>query len=399
MAVQDLSKIVVSYKAQSGLGTAASGASAYQLEVTSSSGLAAQVASIESALIRSSRMKKKQRQGSRFITASYETELMVGAFDPAYEGVLGGTWAATFDVTEADVTSVTIGGTGTTITAGGGSWVTEGIRAGMMGKFASLATAGNNGKWFPILEVTASVLTIASDILVDETADTAFTLTIAKSLSTTTPYADRYFTVEEYLATIDRGKLGTDMRFNKLTFDCQPDQPVKIGFGLGGRALSMLATGSSPNFTDPTLVSGSMLVLLEGGIYVNGTKRTNLTGFTFGLEAPVQGVPVIGTNTSPDAFLGQFGLTGQFTGVVEDAVDFDSFDAEDRISVLLHCAENESDPADFVSFYLGDLSFGGYSTPSGGEGATIQTIPLYGGEDPRGTGYAATTVLISTSAA
>ena len=32
-------------------------------------------------------------------------------------------------------------------------------------------------------------------------------------------------------------------------------------------------------------------------------------------------------------------------------------------------------------------------------GALIQTLPLYGGEDERGTGFASTTMLISTSAA
>src|SRR5688500_12062454 len=117
MAVQDLSKIRLAYKVQAGLGTPATGADARQIEVTPSTGLSLQVASIESAMTRTSRMTKRPRHVSKRVpSVSYESELMVGAFDPAFEAVLGGTWAASFDVTDADVTSLTITGTGVTLT-------------------------------------------------------------------------------------------------------------------------------------------------------------------------------------------------------------------------------------------------------------------------------------------
>jgi hypothetical protein len=67
--------------------------------------------------------------------------------------------------------------------------------------------------------------------------------------------------------------------------------------------------------------------------------------------------------------------------------------------VVLHCAEQGGTASDFISFYMGDLAFGGWGTGIGGEGALIQTIPLYGGLDERGGGFAPTSVLVSTSAA
>lgn len=394
--IQDLSTIRLAIKAQSGLGVEATGGSGYQIEVLPSGGLQAQIATIESNMIRQSRMKKRPRHGMESVAASYETELVVGALDPVFEGVLGGTWAVAQTFTEADFTSVTISGTGTIATFGSGSLLTSGLVAGMMVKFTNLATSANADVWVPVLAVTTSTLTFPSGYLVDETIDSAFSMTRARYLKTATPYTDRYFSLDEYWADADLSKFGADMRPNSLNISVAPNEYVKIGWGYAGRTLAIKDTGSSPVLTSPTLVTADSLILLDGGIYVNGTKRTDLTGLTCGLAAPANGVAVIGTNTSPDIFLGQFSFTGQYTGVVADGTDFALFDAETNISQFLHCKEQSTQ--NFVSFYSGRLSYGGYGTPAGGEGATIQTIPLYGGEDDRGAGYAATTFLISTSA-
>jgi len=403
MAAQNLANITIALEAQSGLGVAASGAGATGIEVVPSSGMSTAVAEITSQIIQRSRMRKRPRQGSRFTTAAYQSELMVQAFDPLLEGALGGTWQAAIALDETDLTSCTISGTGVTVTFAGGNLITEGARAGMMARLTNMTTAGNNSKWFPILALSANgrVITTASGILADETADSAFDIEIARSLFTATPYTDRYFSVEEYLTDIDRSKLGTDMRFNELNFQLVPDQPVGIGFGLGGRKMELLASGDSPNFTSPAFVDAHTLSMLDGGIYVNGVLRSNISGFTFGLQAPVSGLPVLGTNLSPDTFLGQFSLAGQFTGAVEDGTDFDAFDAEDQISVFLRFAkQGTAHEAEFISVYMGNLVYGGWSTPAGGEGAMIQTIPLWGGEDERGdaAGYAPSSMVISTSA-
>jgi hypothetical protein len=401
MAVANLANIPLHIKVQAGLGTPATGTGASGIEVRPSQGLAMQVASIESQMIQTTRMRKRPRQGSRLSNTAYETELTVGSLDTVIEAVLGGTWAAAQALDESDWGTLTITGSGVTLTFGTGSILTDGVRAGMWARLTNMSEAANNSVWFPILETTETVMTIPSGILVDNASDAAWDIEIAKTVYTADPYTDRYFTVEEYLTDIDRSKLGTDMKFNTLNFSAQPDQHVTIGFGLVGRDLELLDTGDSPTFTDPVFIGGPSLTLLDGGIYVNGALRANLTGFTFGLTAPAQGLPVLDSVTSPDIFLGQFALAGQFTGAVEDGTDFDAFDAETQMSVVLHCAEQGGTASDFISFFLPDLAFGGWGTGIGGEGALIQTIPLYGGLDERGeaSGYAPTSVLVSTSAA
>lgn len=399
MAVQNLANTFVAIKKQGALDTPATGSDAVGIEVLPSQGLALQIATIESQMLRRNRMRKKPRHGSRSATASYETELVVGALDSVFEGVLGGTFedALTFD--ETDWGALTISGSGTVLTFASGTLLVDGIVAGMMARLTGMSVTSNDNKWFPILSVTGTVMTIPSGILADNASDAAWDIEIARYLYTDTPYTDGLYTIEEGNSDIDRSKLGSDMRFNSLNFDAQPDQPIKIGFGLAGRNMTPLASGDSPHFTSPVFVTGESLVLLDGGLYVNGVKRNNITGFQFGLSAPVSTTAVVGSKIGPDVSIGQFAMTGNFSVVVEDFDDFDAFNDEDVISIFLHCAENTDDPAEFVSFYIGNASYANYTTPVGGEGTAIAQIPLYAGSDIRGAGYADTSVLISTSAA
>jgi hypothetical protein len=397
--IQDLTSIRLAFKVQSALGSPSSGASGKGIEVLPSGGMAAQIAAIESAMLTRSRMKRRPRHGMKTVTASYETELSTGPLDPIFEAVLGGTYVAAQNFSNTDWGTCTITGTGVTATFGSGTLLTDGIVAGNFIKFTSLSVSGNNAVWVPILAVAEGVATLAPGYIQDNSVDAAWTAVIAKSLFTATPYTERYWSVEENMpdAAVDMSKYATDAVWNSLNVTFAPTAYVKVGFGFGARDMAMKTVGDAPVFTSPTYIEADSLILLDGGIYVNGTKRTDLTGFKFGLAAPVSGVPVIGTNVSPDVFLGQFAFTGEFTGVVADSTDFAAFDAETDIAVLIHCKEKATQ--EFVSFYIGNLSFAGYSSPAGGEGALIQTIPLFGGADVAGGDRAATTVLISTSAA
>lgn len=401
---QDLSGIVVAFKKQALKDTPESGAGATGLELLPSQGFGQQIAQILTELLSRTRMAGRARQGSEFYNWAGETELAVAQQNEALECVLGGTWAAAQTIDESTLTSVVISGGGTTITFGGGSVIDEGVRHGMTAKFQNLATPGNNDKAFPILGISANgrVLTIPSGILTDETSDTDFDFIVAKSLYTDTPYTKRFITLEHYLDDLDRSLVGHNFRFNGLNFSVDADKHIKIGLALGGTDLELLDTGDSPNFTDPTFTEGESLVLLDGGIYFGTTKRADLASFSFGLQAPISGLPLISRKKSIDAFLGQFKLDGQFTGVVEDGADFDAFRAEDQVSIYLHCAEQSaSDPfsARYVGIYLPNMSFGGWTMPAGGEGAAIQTVPMNGGRDKRGVtlGFASTSLLISTS--
>jgi hypothetical protein len=393
--------VVVAYKAQGALGTPASGAGATGIEVRPSAGLSLAVATIESQMFRKSLMKMRPRQGSYTLTGKYETELQVGNCDGIFAGVMGGAATATFQILPADVTSIAIVGATGVVTGASGSFITKGLRAGMMVKFGLLTTSSDNSVWVPVLSVTASTFTVPANLLADCAADTTFTIDVAKSYSTPTPYVGTYYTFEEYLAELDASKVGADCRFTGLNFACAPNTPTVVGFDIAGRSITAPTGASAPTFTSPVFnaqVSPSSLVMLDGALYRNGVAALDLTGFTCGISAPATQPPLLVSRTAIDVFMGMFAFNGQFTGFIQDTTAFASFLAEDRISIFARFSENESDPKDFVSIYIGDASYGGWNAPIS-EGGMIQTIPLYAGADMRGTGFNATTMLISTSAA
>jgi hypothetical protein len=400
MAVQDLSRITIAYKEQADMGTLATGSGATGLEVTPSSGLQMQSAQVESQLIRRSKMRRKARPGSISVSADYGSELQVGAFDPIIEAVLGGDFASPIELDETDLTSCTITGGGETVTFAAGDPADDGVRVGMMARFSGLSVAANNGVWFPILAMGGTngrVWTVPEGYLLDNSVDSEFDVEVARSVYTTTPYKERYFTIEEYGDILGRSKLGVDAKWNSFSVSQQPDQIAQISMGLGAREMRHLPALDSPNFTDPAFGGGRVLYLQDGAVYVNGEKRLDLTGLQFGLEAPLSTVPVISSRFSPDIFTGQFGFTGQLTGVVQDGDDLRAFLEEDDISLHVRFSESDNPAAPFISFYFGDLSYGGYTDSAGGEGAQIKTIPLNGGEDGRGGFHAPTTMLVSTS--
>jgi hypothetical protein len=400
MSDQDLSTMTVAYKVQDGFGEPATGAGAHGLEVLPSTGLAVAIAAIESAMIKRNRMKRRPRHGMKTVTTAYETELSQGPCDPIFECVLGGVAVPEGPFSGATYGALTITGGGLSGAFATGGLLASPIAAGMFVKFTGLGVAGNTGKWVPVIDVKDGIAKFAPGYLIDEISGGAWTGVIAKHISTPEEYVDTYVSVEEHLPTALMSKYGTDMRFHALNVSVDPKAYVKIGVNLTGRDMVMLSPTTdpvSPAFDDPDFIDNDSLILLDGGIYVNGVKRTDLTSLKFGLAAAVSSVGVIGTNVPRDVSLGQFAFTGDFTGVVADGADFESFNNEDDISILLHCKEKSTEA--FVGFYIGYTSFAGYATPAGGEGLVIQTIPLFGGEDERGPGFLPTTVLISTAPA
>ncbi len=402
MADQDLSSIVVAIKKQAVDGVPEAGAGAIGLELLPSQGFSPQTAQILTELLSRTRMSGRPRKGSEFFNWAGETELAVDGLREVIAACIGGVIIASQTLTEVELTSATISGGGTVITFAAGSVIAEGVVHGMMAKFAGMSVAGNNGKWFPILSISPNgrVLGIPEDILLDNAVDNAFSLVIAEAVYTPAQYVDAQWTVEHYLPKIDRTVRGANFRFNGLTLQIVADKMVKLGLALGGTVLNMLEPADSPNFTDPVFSQSESLVLLDGAVYFNGTKRVDLASFNFGLQSPVSGLPLISSRTSGDAYLGQFKADGQFTGKLTTGDDFDAYEAEDQVAIFLDMAEQSaSDPygAARIGCYLPNFGFGGWSVPAGGEGAAIQTVPMNGGRDKRGLalGYAPTTAVFS----
>jgi hypothetical protein len=388
----------IAFKAQSGIGVPASGAGATGLRVVPSQGIRLTKNYIPSNEIRRDGQSTRGRHGSRQAGAQYSSEFSVGSFDALIEAVLRGTFQASLAITQAQMTSITT--TTSTIVAAAGSWLTQLVRRGDKVQLTGHATAANNGKWFRVVSVTALTITVAGTPLVlDATPDATFTLTVAKTVVMGATPVERYFTLDDYGQDIDLSISATDMKVTKIDFNAAPNANVVLNFTFMGLDVIPNSTGASPVFTSPTYAVTLPLVMSDGTIRINGVDYTILTGFSFSLDLSGQVPAVIGAQTGPDVFLANAKLSGSFTAIRQDLTFLTAFKAETPVDFFIDCVENEADPKDFASWYVGNASLTGADGAWGADGPYTETVPWEAGKDEAGTDHAATMLKFATSAA
>ena len=395
---QTAANFQIALKKQVAKGTRATGSGATGFNVYSTGGISTTKAQIQSETVRRDGQSKKARHGTRGSGAVYPMALSVGTQDILWPAAVRATdWTASFDIDESDFTSITT--TTTTIVLASGSALTLGVRRGMVIKLTGHATAGNNGKWIPVLGVTSTTITVPSGYLaLNATPDTAVTISIAKHVYNPTAPVEAYYTAEDYGQDADVTELAEDLKLSKVDFEALPDKIIKVTFTFVGRDFAVLSSGSAPNFTSPTYSTSQELVMVDGAIMVNGTSYANiLTGMKWTIDMGGEAPPTLGPKAD-DVFLGNAKISGDFTALRQDAVMLGYFDAETAVEFFLLCSENESDPMDFISFYIGDTTFGSPSKSISATGPLVDSFTFSGGIDEQGSDHQSCTMLISTSA-
>lgn len=394
MTLQSGKNVQVALKRQSALGTPASGASAIGLNINPGQGLKLTKAVINSNAVRKDGQTKRGRHGSRSGDCSYAIELGVGMLDDIIEAAMRGTWTASATITQSAMTSVTT--TTSTIVAAAGSWLTQGVRRGDMIKLASFTDAANNGKWFRVVAVTATTITVpANSLVLNATPDTTFSVVVAKTLTNGTTPVERYYTMEEFGLDISKGLLGTDFKVCKLELSIQPDANIVLTATFKG--LDVAEQDTTANFSNPVYSTSLPLVMVDGTIRVNGVDYSVLTGFTLTWDMGGSTTPTL-SKTSPDVNLSNAKPSGSFTALLADMVFFAAFRAETQVDFFIVMSENEADPADFISVYVGNAVLDGADAPIGDDGAMPVTVPWRAGIDEGGSDRALTTLKWATSA-
>lgn len=402
MTIQLASDVQIAIKRQVAKGTPASGAGATGYNVLASPGLKLNKGRVPNGVIRRDRQSARDRHGSRSAGASYKLPLSQGTLDPLLEAGVGGTFVATFDITQA----TTLGGsaaatsmTTTTSTAvfAAGDVRLQGLKKGMRVKFASLADATNNGKWIRVLDVAALTVTFpAGSLILNATPDTSFTMTVAKYLANPQTFTERYHTIEDYGQSIGKSLLGTDCKVCKIEFNAQPESLIEITFTFMGLDTQ---PQSSAVLTSPTYSTTIALVMMDGTIRIGGVDYNILTGFQFTWDMGGT-VPKTLSQTGPDVILDQGKLSGSFTALRQDLVLFTAYSAETQFDIHLDCCEPDlTDPKDFTSFYFGNLTLSDNTTGISQTGGMSESVPWNAGIDDAGGASLLTTMLISSSAA
>lgn len=400
---QNASDQRVGFKVQSGIGVPASGTGATELIVTGGQ-ITPNVATVVNDDIRSDGMTERPKLGSQSWSAAFPGNLKVGVYDALFEAGFRNTWSAAATITQTDVTSVTT--TTSTIVGASGSFLTVqgGLQKGDMIKMTGLVDAANNNKWFRVLDVTASTITLpAGSLVLNATPDTTFSIVRAKRLVQFAGSAltDRYFTLEQYLRNIVGSIRGVDGKVTKIEISAAPNQNIKITvtwMGLGVDPLDSGTTPTSPIFSSTTVIDNAPLRMADGIIRINSVDYCILTGFSLVIDLGGAAVDVL-CRTANDVSTSPARVTGSISVIQQDMSFLKGALADTVFSLFLLCSEAETDPADFISFWLGNLQLAPATAPIAQNGLLTPTFNFTAGIDHTGGAAPAAMIKVASSAA
>jgi hypothetical protein len=394
-------------KKQAALGTQATAASAQIFRRVTSS-LNKKKAGYKSNEIRDSMQRSDFRHGVISVEGSISGELSVGTYNTLMASVLRGAWAAT--VTSGAIITVTAAstsGANGTFTRSGGSYFTDGFKVGMVVRWSGWATTGvpNNAHNFLITALTATVMTgtMLDGVAVGAKAagDSVTCVSAGKTLSIpTSGHTDDYWTFEHSYTDITQSEVFVDCVLGGFNVKLPPSGMATIDFPVMG--LDMVA-GTTQYFTSPSAASsGAVLAANNGFAMVNGVALGLITNLEFNVNGNTSAAGgVVGSNKSPDVFVGPFDVDGTMTIMFQDTVQKALFLAETEIAILAVFTGGNTAAADFMGFTFPRCKLNGGDIDDGEKGLSL-TVPFVALENTAGgtgTNSIATTIVVQDSLA
>jgi hypothetical protein len=385
--------VAVAYKEETNYGQlpAASGATIFR---PNTGNLTLSKEAINSNENRRDGMKSRGRHGSKSVSGQYTGDLSVGTFDPLIEAVFRGTFEPALILDETDFTSITT--TANTIVFAVGSPVTLGLRVGDLIRISDHATTANNNRNLRITALDSTTITVAETLTVDSVADTDVTITRPKKL--VQGVKSRSFTFEEQEIDIDGSEVYTGVRVGSMQLQLQPNSMATVTFTLVGQDGELMAGAQSPFFTSPTETVSIGLTAVEAKIRLGTADVLDISSLDLNINLNAAGVPVVGSNVTPDVFTNLADVTGSITALKSDTARVQNFLDEDQLSLHLLFEENDATLPDFIAFFIGNMTLGSATKSDlGTDGARTQSFDLMVGKDT-GTERDPTMVKFLTSA-
>lgn len=391
----------VAYKKETTFGTLAGNTSGKLLRrVTANFNLVKEA--YESAEIRVDRQVADFRHGVRSAEGTLNGELSSASYADFMGSIVGKDFAAV-TLGSAVQTTVTAVGTTYTLVRSTGSWLTDGIRVGMVIRASGLTATADNGKNLLVASLTAT-----NAVVVPLNGSTIAAQAVASSVTLTTPgkqtfvpatgHTDDSYTVEEFYSDIAQSEVYTGMKVNNLSIQLPATGLTTVDIGFAGKDLTQV--GTSQYFTSPTAQnSNGIFAAVNGVMLVNGAAVALVTSADFAIERATENAAVVGSNSVADIFTGRIRVTGNLSVYFQDAAFRDYFDDETPVSIVLTVTADSSDAANFVAFTLPKVKLGSFTKDDGELGliasASFQALL----NDVTSAGLAATTIQIQDSAA
>ncbi|MFZ3286543.1 MAG: phage tail tube protein [Telluria sp.] len=303
----------------------------------------------------SKRQLTSSRHGVKTVNGKLAGILSPGTYADPLSAVLLRDFAA---VTAIAGASITIAGTGPyTVTRAAGSFLTDGIKIGMVVRLtAGTFAAGNLNNNLFVTGVAALVLTVTvlnASTLTAEGPIAAATVTVPGKVTYVpeTGHTNLYYTVEEWYPTAAVSERNKDVKFTAANISLPGSGNAKIDF----TAIGLDQTADTTVlFTAPTAESTTeSLAAANGVLLVNGASVAVVTDLSVNIDgkgAAADGV--VGTNVRPDVFMGKITVSGSFTAYFEGGTIPDLFRNETSTSIVSALAAGSAAAADFMTIAM-----------------------------------------------
>lgn len=401
MAISKGTSKVVAYKKESTWGTLAGDTGGKLIRrVTANFNLVKEA--YESGEIRTDRQIADYRHGVRSAEGSLNGELSPASYADFMGSIVGRDFASVSLGSAAQIT-VTVVGTTYTLVRATGSFLTDGIKVGMVIRAAGLTTTADNGKNLLVASVTATnavVVPLNGSALTAQGTASSVTLT-SPGKSTFVPatgHTDQSYTVEEFYADIGQSEVYTGMKLNSMNVQLPATGLTTVDFGFAGKDLTQ--SGTSQYFTSPTAQnSNGIFAAVNGVMLVDGAPVALVTSADFAVERATENATAVGSNSVAEIFTGRIRVTGNMSVYFQDAAFRTYFDAETPVSVVLTLTTDNSADSDFVTFTMPKVKLGSFTRDDGELGiiasASFQALLNNDGT----TGLPTSTIQIQDSAA
>lgn len=391
----------VGYKKETTFGVLAGNTSGKLLRrVTANFNLAKET--YESAEIRTDRQVADMRHGVRSAEGTLNGELSSASYADFMGSIVGKDFVAV-TLGAAAQTTVTAVGTVYTLVRASGSWITDGLKVGMVIRATGLTTSGDNGKNLLVASLTATnavVVPLNGSTMTAQGTASSVTLTAPgkQTFVPVTGHTDDSYTVEEFYADIAQSEVYTGMKVNSLSVQLPATGLTTIDVGFSGKDLTQ--TGTTQYFTSPTAQgSTGIFAAVNGVMLVQGAPVALITSADFAIERATENATVVGSNSVADIFTGRIRVTGNLSVYFQDAAFRDYFNNETPVSLVLSVTADSSATANFVAFTLPKVKLGSFTKDDTEQGLTASSSFQALLNDVTTAGLAATTIQIQDSAA
>ena len=356
----------------------------------------------ESGEIRTDRQVADYRHGVRSATGSLNGELSPASYADFMGSIVGKDFASV-TLGSAAQTTVTVSGSTYTLVRSTGSWLTDGVKVGMVIRASGLTATADNGRNLLVASVSSTnvvVVPLNGVALTAQASASSVTLTVPgkQTFVPTTGHTDQSYTVEEFYSDIAQSEVYTGMKLNSMAVQLPATGLTTVDFAFAGKDLAQ--TGTSQYFTSPTAQNtNGIFAAVNGVMLVDGAAVALVTSADFTVERATENATAVGSNSVSEIFTGRIRVTGNLSVYFQDATFRDYFDDETPVSLVLTLTTDSSATSEFVAFTLPKVKLGSFSKDDGELGTVASASFQALLNDVTTAGLPNTTIQIQDSAA